>query len=316
MKTLWLSGFLGMALWCLLTSNASARTWYVNPSGTGDALTVQAGLDSATAGDTVLVACGTYYEHGILMKSGVCLRGETSFPPCVTLDAEQSQYLMIASLNDASTLIEGVAFTHASNAAINASYSDLTVQNCVFTGNAGIALLITSASPVFSNCLIYGNLDDRFHAGSAISSSFAAQPVFTFCTIAENSGGAILAFDGGITLDHCIIAFSRDRDAINYDWLTLPGFVTLSCSDFFGNHGTQDSAAAAQGSACFSADPQFCGIRGSGNFYLQSDSPCVPGNHPDGSGCGIIGALPVMCGTVKTEARTWGSIKALYSPDN
>ena len=62
-----------------------------------------------------------------------------------------------------------------------------------------------------------------------------------------------------------------------------------------------------------SVDPQFCGILGSDYYYLQSDSPCAPDNHPGGVSCGLIGALGVGCGTVDTEPATWGYIKALFS---
>lgn len=39
---------------------ATARTWYIKADGTGDAPTIQDGIDSATAGDLVLVGPGTF----------------------------------------------------------------------------------------------------------------------------------------------------------------------------------------------------------------------------------------------------------------
>jgi Right handed beta helix region len=90
--------------------------------------------------------------------------------------------------------------------------------------------------------------------------------------------------------------------------------AVLSCNNSWGaqtNYGFTCANVLGQ-DGNISADPQFCGVTGSGNYYLQADSPCAPGHHPDGADCGTIGAFGVMCGTVKAKAVTWGSVKALY----
>ncbi len=57
------------------------------------------------------------------------------------------------------------------------------------------------------------------------------------------------------------------------------------------------------------SDPDFCGIPGSSNYFLQSDSPCAPAQ----SACVVlIGAWDVNCGSVATHQRTWGGMKAMF----
>ena len=92
---------------------------------------------------------------------------------------------------------------------------------------------------------------------------------------------------------------------------------TIECNDVFqmqypyygcGDHAGLDGNIAV--------DPEFCGIDDSGNYFLQSDSPCAPGNHPGDNDCALIGALGVNCGTVSAQKRSWGSIKSLYRSDD
>ena len=56
----------------VLLSAAFAKVWYVHPDSTRDS--IQPCLDACGAGDTVLVAAGTYHER-ILLSPYACLYG-------------------------------------------------------------------------------------------------------------------------------------------------------------------------------------------------------------------------------------------------
>ena len=312
MKTLWLVTALGIALGCLAIPSVGARTWYVNPAGTGDALTVQAGIDSATSGDTVLVACGTYYEHDLIMKSGVCLKGENSLPPCVTIDAEHKGKLINCTNSESSTVIEDLLMINGSSYGMTCSTSRLpiqgpTVNNCIFSQNTNPTVDVLVSSPSFYNCIFFENSGS---AGTIVIVYAGSEALISHCTFFNNSTGVAVGMEGTATIENCILAYCQQWSIYDADEMSWYG---ISCSDFYANGSPErDAALVQQFPSCFIADPQFCGIPGSDNFYLQSDSPCAPGNHPSGNACGIIGALPVLCGSVKTESRTWGSVKALY----
>lgn len=53
--------------WLAFPIFSTARTWYVP----ADAPTIQAGIDSATTGDVVEIACGVYCEYDIQVKPGI-----------------------------------------------------------------------------------------------------------------------------------------------------------------------------------------------------------------------------------------------------
>jgi nitrous oxidase accessory protein len=102
---------LGILFLLLLATDASAATITVSPSSGS----IQAAIDSATAGDTVYVKSGTYYEHVILNKP-ITLQGE----------------------DKSTTIIDGggAGTVVYANGISNLVISDFTVKN----GNAGIYL--------------------------------------------------------------------------------------------------------------------------------------------------------------------------------
>lgn len=292
-------------------TSINARIWCINPDGTGDAPTIRAGIDSSAAGDTVLVACGTYYEHDLDMKSGVCLKGESSWPPCVTIDAQQKGKLITCYLNQPSTLIEDLMMMNASQYGMTCSgppspMTGPTVRNCVFVHNESPTIDVMYSTPNIYNCVFYGN-----YGGATIVSVYGgSDPLISNCTFINNSNGIVVGIEGAARIKNCIIAYCQGWSLWSADEMS---WYSISCSNLYANGSANiDNATVVANPSCFIVDPQFCGIPGSHNYYLQSDSPCAPGNHPGGYECGLIGALPVLCGTTPTEKKSWGGIKSLY----
>ena len=93
------------------------RTWRIRPDGSGDAPTVQAGIDSSQDGDVVLVAPGTYYENINLRGKGIHLVSEAG-PEATILDGSRGDAPVIVckSHEHNDTIIEGFTMTGGSGA--------------------------------------------------------------------------------------------------------------------------------------------------------------------------------------------------------
>lgn len=99
----------------------------------------------------------------------------------------------------------------------------------------------------------------------------------------------------------CIIMSSMGSLAV--------GSIVLASNVLGSVHPDIDASSA---NLNFSLDAQFCGVPGSGNYYLRSTSPCLPENNPFGPAPYLVGPLGMGCGAVSVQERTWGSIKAMY----
>ncbi|MCH7549144.1 MAG: hypothetical protein IH969_06370 [Candidatus Krumholzibacteriota bacterium] len=254
-----------LAITASLASTAEARTWYVAVDGSGDAPTLHAAMDSANAGDTILVGPGTY-------EIETCL----DVPAGVSVISENGPH---------ETRVVGVGPlppTCGFNLQAGSDLQGFSIERCQFAIFAGpgseIIGNITSGQWSLSanvDCIIHNNL---FAAGTVDVRSI------------------------GIQFTHNIVLGPMICDPFQ----NLP-----TCNNLLDEICYPDLMLAN-----FSLDPEFCGVPGSGNYFLQSSSPCAPGNDPFGGGCGLIGPLPVGCGAVPTEKTTWGAIKARYGVDD
>ena len=209
-----------------------------------DRPTIQLGLDAASPGDTVIVACGTYYEHDIELQSGVVLQSETADPACAAVDGQNAGWIFRGLELSSSTVIRGFTITHGRSiggGAMGASGS-LLVDHCVFNentaDNGGGAFTGTGSrtgSPTITNCVFNRN---TALIGGAVSFSHAIARI-EGCLFVDNSasyGGAIAIWDLTVPgtnnplrlstmIDHC--TFTRNFGA-PYGVLFLESYVDVT----------------------------------------------------------------------------------------
>ncbi|UCE02668.1 MAG: right-handed parallel beta-helix repeat-containing protein [Candidatus Latescibacterota bacterium] len=184
--------------------------------------TIQPALDAASAGDTVLVAPGTYTgssNRNLAFSKPLVVRSEAG-PEMTTIDVEGNEsnpgrgFLITSSAVGPETVLEGFTirngFMADSTAAATRHQSDVKHD----LSGAGIMLRF-SASPTIRNCIIRSCHSD--FTGGGIGVEFGAAPriencVVTACT-AGFTGGAISVETGAApTLVGCTFTGNRARE--------------------------------------------------------------------------------------------------------
>ena len=91
------------------------QTWHIHADGSGDAPTVQAGIDSSQDGDVVSVGPGTYYENINLRGRAIHLVSEAG-PEATILDGSREDNTVVQCVSHESndTIIEGFTITGGS----------------------------------------------------------------------------------------------------------------------------------------------------------------------------------------------------------
>jgi hypothetical protein len=304
-------------------SVVSARTWYVNPQGTGDAPTIEAALDSAVYWDTVLVACGTYTGDRIFMGPGIVFRSETGRPDCVTIN--QSSILVCVA--DSVTRIEGITMSGARSGSLRIRGPGV-VENCSISGSNENTNLssrgggVTAENATFINCGISGY--NELHGGGA----YATNTTFINCSIsgqAYGDGGGMVG--SGVTLIRCSVTGGADTRGGGFKGSTtlidsctmggtawfgggaMAGSATTMTNTVFRNSSTKyDCGGAIYGGAGYMADctfidnstysTQYTGVADGGAIEGGASvmERCVfTGNHsPWGKGGAINGGVGIM----------------------
>ena len=327
----------------LAPTMTEAVTWYVKPDGTGDAATIQDAINAASNGDIVLLSAGTFTGVGNFdiqyFGKAITVTSESG-PEFSIIDCQgNGRGFRFRNGETAGSILDGVTITNgdagggkgggielidvaaqilnnilvgntaAAGGGIYIDRSSPDIQNNIFRNNTsateGGGIFIENTTGVVSFNLVEGNTATQEGGGMYVKTNSAIVANNTVVYNSASVGGGI-AVDVGATpmIQYNIIAFNTAGGG----FACITSTPSLACNDIFGNVGGDGFCGIDLGNNV-SSDPDFCGIPGSSNYFLQSDSPCAPGL----SVCGVlIGAWNVNCGSVATHQRTWGSMKAMF----
>ncbi len=273
----------------------------------GDQLTIQGGIDTAVAGDTVLVADGTYTGDGNrnidFNGKAITVMSENGAESCV-IDCEGSTgnyHRGIIFQNDENeySTIQGFTIKNGYNeyygAGIYCYYASPTIRNCTITENSadyGGGVACDHASPTISDCIFSDNTAEIFDGwvslGGGVFCTSSSSPVITNCTITGNMAGR----GAGI----CLLASSSAKIANctitgNTGFQGGGGVYCHYSSPTISNCVIADNSAGGGGGiGCEGSSPTItnCTITGNsardgGGIFTSDGSPIIGGDPGSGN---------------------------------
>ena len=207
------------------SSGAPAHPLYVRPPVRAQGITrnvwsymsIQATIDIASAGDTIIVWPGTYYEN-ITLKDGVDVTSEMG-PNSTFIDGDGSGTVVTASGIGAGTRFEGFWIKNGDADGNGGGMrivnnSSLTVEHCFFINNDaddyGGGIYVNNSSPTLRFCTINDN--DAYHGGGLYCIN-GSDPVLTNCFFNDNEatyfGGGMFIRGGSSTMTNCYFEGNR-----------------------------------------------------------------------------------------------------------
>ena len=264
--------------WSAVSNSAAAETvnrriWYVKSDGSGHVATIQAGINRARPGDTVLVAAGHYTwtnqasdlvgtsGWGMITfwrdVKGFTVRSEDG-PDATIIDPEgRNRCMYIMGYNDG-IVIEGFTFTggdghespygfqYGGGAVLH--LTSPTLRNCVFRGNVGVAgggiANVGQNSAVLENCVFEGNraeVGGGYYGGGSIPRSFLRECTFAANQATITGGGAVIDTQAVDIIDCVFIANSSESGAGALAVYRNHESRLAGCT-FVGNHSPQTAA--------------------------------------------------------------------------
>jgi len=237
----------------LLAIPCQAKVIYVDADGGADYKTIQAAIDDANDGDTVLVADGTYHGDGnrdIDFKGkAITLRSKNGPGKCIIDCQHSGGGFYFHSGEDKNSVLEGFTIVDGSGGgggAMTVHHSSPLLFNCKFINNAGggggAIWVYGSSSIILINCTFSGNSIGCEGGGGIYNDGNGedSRPTLIGCTFNGNSaaygGGAMYNSLTNVTVVNC--TFSGNWTNVGGAIENQSGNLTLTNCVFSGNSAT------------------------------------------------------------------------------
>ncbi len=288
-------------------SGAMAATYTVDDDAPADYTSIQAAINAAAAGDTILVRSGTYAET-LTLKSGVDVLGQ-GFETTKVKGGHLSNVVAAYDVEDA--VFDG--FTVADSrqdsgyAGIRISGGSLVVSNNLVTNNvSGIRISGGSSSIIRNNIITINGINDGYLDYGIISLN--STPLITNNIVARNRGvgvyigwldsegtrivnntivdnesDGIWCYKSAPVIKNNIIAGNAFGIAASHDTAAVPQISYNNVWNNADNYNSQQGGVSAPGPGDISEDPML--IPPASNFvrgyFLNEESPCIDAGDPN-----------------------------------
>jgi len=248
--------------------------------------------------DTVLVLPGTYFEH-LTLRDGVLLVSRDG-AAVTTIDGSSTGTVIRCQAIHTAAGIRGFTIQNGRaevGAGVYCNGSAFVLEQNIIRNNetfgtsygGGVYTTLCPREMIVKDNLIYGNWA---HIGAGVCSNGSDFSTVEGNTIWGNSAnfasGIISYNESNPVIRNNIIAENEGGKGL---YVHSSAQAVIQCNDVWSNTPTNYHAEDMTGVAGnFSRNPLFCDV-GALDFELNGSSPCLPGNHPDGSDCGLVGAF-------------------------
>jgi len=274
--------------------------------------TVRAAIDACVAGDTVIIADGTYSGTGNkdldFAGKAIAVRSASGDPTTCILDCEGSgRGFYFHSGEAAASIVQGLTIRNGNAAGVYCAFSSPTLTHCTITGTTaeydGGGVYCYGSSPTFTNCTITDNTAG--YAGGGVYCEYYSNPTLADCTVTGNSanhegGGMSCSDESSPTLTNCTITGNMACGGLGggvYCWGC--GVVLTSCTI------TGNTARNGGGVCCYEASPTLT------NCTITENT--ASNGYGGGVCCYYASPALITCAIAGNTAGNGGGVYSSYS---